>query len=326
MTLICQLNRPLRGVPMESRQVDRRRQRRRENRLYIANASLLLIGLILGLAGSLYYAWLVNPADTQTATAADLHADYKEDYILMVSQAYAADGDWALAVARLNQLNDPQLTETVVQQLEGYLRQGEPADVVRNLAELAKQLGAEGGALALFAPTPAVSATPTVEGAAAVVTATPTLLPTPTTDIEPSTTPLPTNTPMPSPTVPPTAVPNYRLLSQQQLCQPYFDEPHIEVIVVDALLQEIPGVEIMISWDEGEDHFFTGFKPLDGPGYADFTMEEGVSYSVSIVEGSLPVGGLSAEPCPNGSGWQGWLLRFQNTALVQEEEQEGDEG
>lgn len=311
---------------MESRPADRRRQRRRENRVYLASASLLLIGLIVGLAGSLYYAWLINPADTQTATAADLRVDYKEDYILMVSQAYAADGDWALALARLNQLDDPQLTQTVVQQLESYLRRGEPADVVRNLAELAKQLGAEGGALALFAPTPAVSATPTPEGAAAVVTATPTLLPTPTTGLEPSNTPPPTNTSVPLPTISPTAVPNYRLLGQQQLCQPYFDKPHIEIVVVDALLQEIPGVEIMVSWAEGEDHFFTGFKPQDGPGYADFTMEEGVSYSVSIVDGSLPVGGLSAERCPNDSGWQGWLLRFQNTGLFQGEEQESEEG
>lgn len=310
---------------MEGRQVERRRQRQRQNRLVLASASLLLIGLVIGLAGSLYYAWLVDPADTQTAAPADLRTDFKEDYILMVSQAYAADGDWALAQARLNQLEDPELTNTVIAQLERYLRRGEAADVVRNLAELAKQLGAEGRALALFAPTPAMSATPTAEGTPAVVTATPTLLPTPTASLEPQASATPTNTPPPTPTASPTAVPNYRLLSQQQFCQSYFDEPHIEVVVVDALLQEVPGVEIEVNWENGTDHFFTGFKPEDGPGYADFKMEADVSYTLTVVGGSLPIGGLRTEPCDTGTKLQGWELRFQNTVLFQETEEEAGE-
>jgi hypothetical protein len=303
---------------MAGRQFERRRQRQQQNRLVITSASLLLIGLVLGLGGSLYYAWLVNPAGTQTAEVAALRSDFKEDYLLMVSQAYAADGDWALALARLNQLEDPELTNTIIVQLESYLRRGEPADVVRNLAELAKQLGAEGRALALFAPTAAVSATPTTEGVAAVVTATPTLLPTPTASPLPQATPSPTNTPPPTPSPSPTAIPNYRLLSQQQICQSYFDEPHIEVVIVDALLQEVPGVEISVSWETGEDGFFTGFKPEEGPGYADFKMDSDVSYTLTVVGGSLPIGGLRAEPCENGSRLQGWQLRFQNTVLFQE--------
>lgn len=310
---------------MEGRQFERRRQRQRQNRLVVASASLLLIGLVIGLASSLYYAWLINPADTQTATAADLRADFKEDYILMVSQAYAADRDWALAQARLNQLKDPELTNTVISQLERYLRRGEPADLVRNLAELAKQLGAEGRALALFAPTPVISATPTTVGTPAVVTATPTLLPTPTASLEPEATATATNTPLPTPTSSPTAVPNYRLLSQQQICQSYFNEPHIEVIVVDALLQEVPGVEIEVRWENGTDHFFTGFKPEEGPGYADFLMEADVSYTLTVVGGSLPIGGLRTEPCDTGSKLQGWELRFQNTVLFQETEEETGE-
>lgn len=310
---------------MEGRQFERRRQRQRQNRLVVASASLLLIGLVIGLASSLYYAWLINPVDTQTATAADLRADFKEDYILMVSQAYAADRDWALAQARLNQLKDPELTNTVISQLERYLRRGEPADLVRNLAELAKQLGAEGRALALFAPTPVISATPTTVGTPAVVTATPTLLPTPTASLEPEATATATNTPLPTPTSSPTAVPNYRLLSQQQICQSYFNEPHIEVIVVDALLQEVPGVEIEVRWENGTDHFFTGFKPEEGPGYADFLMEADVSYTLTVVGGSLPIGGLRTEPCDTGSKLQGWELRFQNTVLFQETEEETGE-
>ena len=33
-----------------------------------------------------------------------------------------------------------------------------------------------------------------------------------------------------------------------------------------------PSVELVVTWDEGEDHFFTGLQPELGLGYGDFLM------------------------------------------------------
>ncbi|MCI0394110.1 MAG: hypothetical protein L0332_04535 [Chloroflexi bacterium] len=287
----------------------------REPRL--AAASLLLLGLLLGLAGALYYAWVVDPVSYTAASPARLSDQFKAEYILLVSQSYAADGNWALAQRRLAALNDPAIAQTVAVQLDRYLRTGQSAVVVRNLAVLAERLGASGPAVDLFAPTPEPgTATPTPEAGNA--TATPTLFPTPTTTRRPTSTPFPTLTPTsrPSPTVPPV----YRLLSQERVCDPGAPAPRIEVEVVDALLEPLPGVEVLVQWEGGSDHFFTGFRPEQGPGYGDFTMSPDISYSVVIAEGSPTISGLRVENCDEEEGGLagGWRLTFQNTVVFQE--------
>jgi hypothetical protein len=90
--------------------------------------------------------------------------------------------------------------------------------------------------------------------------------------------------------------------------------------VVDAFLQPLPGVEVIVEWDEGQDHFFTGFIPEQGLGYGDFLMSPEVSYSVFVEEGSPVVSGLRIEDCEADEGGLpgGWRLSFQNTDVVQE--------
>ncbi|MBK8431474.1 MAG: hypothetical protein IPL28_09380 [Chloroflexi bacterium] len=299
-------------APNENGPVGRQRTRQRRQRLNIATASFLLLGLVLGLMGGLYYAWLVAPRNAQTATAAQLSPAHQQDYIQMVSQAFAADGDWPRAEARLATLQRDDLAQTVLAQLEDALRQGAPVETVRDLAQVAERLGAQGSALALFAPTPVGGATPTAEAEpnAAVPTATPTLLPTPTTNAPLAASPTPTLTALPSPSPAPTRQPTYRLLDQQQVCQEYSAVPLIEVTVVDGLFTELAAVEVIVSWEGGVDRFLTGFKAGAGAGYGDFVMEEGVSYAVSL-GGETAVGGLRADKCPTGSAWRGWDLRFQ---------------
>lgn len=299
-------------APNENRPIGRQRTRQRRQQVSMATASFLLLGLVLGLMGGLYYAWLVAPRDTQTATAVHLSPTHQRDYIQMVSQAFAADGDWPRAEARLAALQRDDLAQTVLAQLEDALRQGAPVETVRDLAQVAERLGAQGPALALFAPTPVGGATPTAEAEpnAAVPTATPTLLPTPTTNAPLTASPTPTLTPLPSPSSTPTRQPTYRLLDQQQVCQWDSAVPLIEVTVVDAFLAQLAAVEIIVSWDGGVDRFLTGFKAGKGAGYGDFAMEEGVSYAIAL-GGETAVGGLRADKCPTGSAWRGWALRFQ---------------
>lgn len=281
----------------------------------LAWVSLLFIGLLIGLAGGLAYAWLVNPIVYSDVSPARLAADYRAEYILLVSQNYVATGNWPQAQARLMALDSPDVTVEVTTQFEQYLREGRPAGQVRALAMVAAQLGSRSPALSLFGPTPlppAVTPLPTAT--------VPTLTPTP--QATPSPTRRPTNTPTLPPTVTPliTATPSpppvYRLLAQEQLCDPAGTVTKIAVEAVDGLLQPLPGVEIVVRWDEGEDHFFTGFKPELGLGYGDFAMSPDISYAVYLAEGSPTVSGLQIEPCDNGFVG-GWRLVFQNLIFIQ---------
>lgn len=274
-------------------------------------AGWLLLGLVLGLAAGLWYAWILNPVVFVEVSPARFSERYQAEYIILVSQSYAATGNWPQAEQRLAALDDPAIGQTVANLLETTMRQQEPAGVIRNLATVARQLGAETQAVALFAPTPLLgsTATPTV-----LPTVTPTVSPTPTAipTVSPTPTALPTFTPTAAAS--PTSQPNYRLLSQERLCPTDAPAPRIEVVTQDALLNPLPGVEVLVSWDGGADQFFTGFKPAGGPSYGDFTMSQDVSYTVTLAEGSEAVSGLRIEPCDNGLDG-GWRLTFQNLRL-----------
>lgn len=287
------------------------RPRRRGRTPRVAAPSLVLLGLVLGLAGALFYAWVLNPIVYTQATPARLGETFKAEYIYLVSQSYAVDKDWAQAQQRLAALAQPDIAAAVAAQLEAALRQGKEPQTVRDLAALAAQLGVQGQAVNLFAPIAAAPLSPTP---ILIPTFTPTLLPTLTPTLPPTATPPPTVTPSRTPIPSPTPAPAYRLLSQRRACR--FDQPvnAIEIVVVDALLEPLPGVEILVTWEGGADNFFTGFQPAEGPGYADFAMNQAdVSYSVTLADGSPTVSGLRPERCEarDGGLMGGWRLTFQ---------------
>jgi hypothetical protein len=188
-----------------------------------------------------------------------------------------------------------------------------------NLAAVAAQLGVNSPAVAVFAPVigvTGVAATPTPAVSPDIPT--PTISPTPANTRPPTRTPAPSSTP--TGVSSPTAVPVFRLLGQERVGEADRPAPRIEVVVVDAFLEPLPGVEVVVTWAEGSDHFFTGFKPERGLGYGDFMMIPDVSYSVFLVGGSPTVSGLRIEPCdPDEGGLAGgWRLSFQNTDVIQE--------
>jgi hypothetical protein len=302
----------------EPRPLPRRRQRNETGRSGEARftpISLILIGLLIGVAGSLYYTWIVDPVIYVDASPARLRADFKAEYIFLVGQSFVADEDWPRAQRRLDLLADPGIGQTITTLLEQTLRRGDSAERARSLALLAAQLGETGPAVAIFAPTVAVvpdgSPTPT----AAAATATPTL--TATSTLPPTATPTATTTPTATATPSPTPRPAYRLLSQERVCQRTLPAPRIEVITVNAFLEQEPGVTVVVSWEDGEDRFYTGFQPEFGAGYGDFLMAPDVSYSVGLVPGSPVVSGLRIEPCPANLGGLpgGWRLTFQNLTI-----------
>ena len=73
------------------------------------------IVLLLGIVGGLYYGWVINPVKYVDTTPAKLRSDYQTDYILMVAEAYQAEGDLDLAARRLAVMGDSPPSEIVRQ-------------------------------------------------------------------------------------------------------------------------------------------------------------------------------------------------------------------
>ncbi len=277
--------------------------------------SLFMIGLILGLAGALYYAWIAEPVTFTEASPARLRDTFKQEYILMLGQSYELDGDWELAQERLDALGEFGTGQAIVEQLEASMRDGRPSSELHSLAVLARQAGVDSPVVDVFAPppTPALSAlatsppTPPVEP---TIVLEGTLLPT--------STPMPSATPSPVPS--PTPVPAFRLLSKVQACDPNGPAERIEVITVDSFLDPLPGAEVLVSWEGGQDHFFTGYKPELGLGYGDVNINPDTSYQLMMADGSQIVSDLRVELCDSAAGGfpGGWRLTFQNTDVIQD--------
>jgi hypothetical protein len=115
-------------------------------------------------------------------------------------------------------------------------------------------------------------------------------------------TPIYSPTPRPTRTPTPTVGAAFVLVSQENVCDVYLSEGLLQVEIQDAAGQPIPGVEIIISWEDGEEHIFTGLKPELGNGYADFVMKPNVGHSVQLASGSQLVTNLSAPSCQTDSG------------------------
>ena len=195
--------------------------------------------------------------------------------------------------------------------------------MVQNLATLAKDLGVEGQAVSFFGPT-VVPPTATATSDVIVPAFTPTLLPTFTPTPLPTATFPPTLIPTRTPRPTATPVPAFRLLTQTPACQVDQANTRLEVITLDALLDPLPGVEVVVMWEGGEDHFFTGFKPSFGQGYGDFEMVDDVSYTITLAAGSDIVSGVRVARCPAGEGGLdgGWRLTFQSLIIEVVEEEE----
>jgi hypothetical protein len=61
----------------------------------------IFIAALLGLALGLVYGWRIDPVQYTDITPDVLRIDYRTDYVLMVAEAYRAEGDPALAAQQL---------------------------------------------------------------------------------------------------------------------------------------------------------------------------------------------------------------------------------
>lgn len=246
----------------------------------------LVFGLILGFSAGLYYSWVVNPVEYVDASPASLRADYKQMTLNVIAGAFASNGDLQRAQARLALLNIEDPASTLSRLAQNMLAAGQDEGSARDIARLAAEVG-ERPAAALISPSPASDSTSaTSVPATASPTASATLRPTVP----------PTRTPTATPGAP------FKLTVQEQVCDPALDEPQIQVVVLDSAEEGIPGVEIQVYWDDGEDRFFTGLKPELGWGFADFTMQIGKTYSLRLRQDGELIPDLISELCETAGG------------------------
>jgi len=100
----------------------------------------LLIGLGIGALIGVAIGWLAPVQDVSVGFDR-LHPDYMADYTVMVGAAYALNGDWDLAEARLGRLAQPDPAAYVARLAERYIAEGRSPQDIRHLVRLAAHFG-----------------------------------------------------------------------------------------------------------------------------------------------------------------------------------------
>jgi len=281
----------------------------------------LIFALLIGLGLGLVYSWYFAPVNYENVNPAILRVDFKDQYRVVIAASYASTQNLDRARVRLELLGDVDPVGELSAQAQRMLATGESFEKARQLAQLATDLN-QGFASVPVVPTSFTTFnTPEIVSTVAVtetqteelVTDEETQTPFPTivfeqTPITPvaaeTNTPRPTFTPFPGPGAP------FALVGQDTICTPGSPLGLLQFMLMDARRKQVAGIEITITWSQGEDRFFTGFKPELGNGYADFVMQADTIYSARVVDGGAFVPDISAPTCtdPNGIEYLGGLL------------------
>ena len=301
----------------------------------------LLLALLVGLGLGLAYSWFISPVTYVDANPAILRADFKDKYRVVIAASYTSTHNLERARVRLEVLGDLDVIKELSAQAQRMVGAGESFESIQPLTLLAADLQ-QGFVSIPSTSTPVASSMPTSTVIDATITSTATKKPIATetqikqTTIEatiPVTATLPTTTPTTSfaqtafapvasstfaprltfTPIPPPGAP-FALIEQETVCEPGTQPGLLQFILMDKRRKQVPGIEIIITSSQGEDHSFTGFKPELGNGYADFVMQADTVYSVRVVEGGTSVPNISAPACKDLSGKSylgGLLLTFQ---------------
>ncbi|MCL4530905.1 MAG: hypothetical protein M1282_16035 [Chloroflexi bacterium] len=283
-----------------------------------------LLALLVGFGIGLAYAWAVAPVRYVNTLPNTLRTDFKDQFRVAIAASYSATHNLDRAKARLALLGDADPVQALTAQAQRMLASGASFESIQQVAALASDLkSGVASMLPTITNTPTAIA-PTVSAAMAVETAatstaaseTPTAMNESPTAVESTSTPQIFDTPTPRPTYTPTPTLGapFKLVSQESICNPDLTDGLMQITTLDGARHQMPGVEIVITWNGGEEHIFTGLKPEIANGYADYIMQTGVSYTVRVADSGSPVPNLTAPTCPgaNNQTYLGGLhLTFQ---------------
>ena len=240
-----------------------------------------ILGLLLGFLIALAVAWWIAPHPRLHSSPSSLHPFYKDEYRLLVANAYNATGDLGRAGIRLSLLEESDMAQSLIDQAIRF-RSGQSVSTffpqavtqaIHDLAILARDLQ--------NLPQPLDTVIPT-----AISTASP------------------------FPTI---AYQPFNLVSSETLCNQDPDSV-AQIFVGNSSGQPLPGIQVIVSWEAGLQNIFTGLKPELGLGYADFIMTPGLSYTIQIQTAYQAFTGISSPECESADGSMypgGLVLIFQ---------------
>jgi hypothetical protein len=182
---------------------------------------VFIVGLVLGLAAGLLYAWIISPLEYINTYPPYMNTAYRKDWIRMTALAYGLEENLDRTHLRLRGLPAEEIHFVLLETLEEAIVTDFEIDALRPLAKLAALYGVDSPVVKVYTDQGIVFP----ENTSAEWTATPTaILPTAT----------PTRTPAPSPTPVPTdiaqpAVPSaFTVISQTLTCS---EMPTIAVVL-----------------------------------------------------------------------------------------------
>lgn len=285
----------------------------------------VLLALLAGLGLGLAYSWRISPLQVVNADPSLLRADFQDQYRAVIAAAYASTGNLPRAQARLALLGDADPVDALnaqAQRMRAGSGSGEQFEHPDQVVALALALDEDQSDTLL--PIPTVEVVSEVEGTSPATSAatvdpvllTETLLPLETpdpletqpADAEVISTPRPTRTPTPEPGQP------FVLSGQETICDANLPDGLLQVLVLNRSRRQLAGIAIVITWDGGQEQFFTGLKPELGNGYADYIMASDTAYAVQLARGSDMAEGITAPTCqtPEGVTFLGSIkLTFQ---------------
>ncbi|MEP7292489.1 MAG: hypothetical protein ABI835_11935 [Chloroflexota bacterium] len=265
----------------------------------------IVLGLILGVAGGLFFTWNVAPIQETDTEPWQLNTDTKDQYVVAVALSYARDNDLAKAINRLIALQLPgdpiQAVADSACRLAttGYVNSSGGLRAIRSMMRFYQLQGRSGCADSLMTSDDGQSGgVVTID----VPTSTPTLTPPPSKTPTPvSIFPTATSVLVLVPTIPPQN--DFDLIGVNTNCGSDISGLIIvEVYDVDGSTG-LPGQQVRVRWDDGESRFFTGLKPEKNPSYADFVMESGKDYILDMPGHADPLPQpLAAQPCNTPTG------------------------
>lgn len=266
----------------------------------------LLTGLVIGVLLGLVISWVIVPVKFVDTVPSSLREDFKDDFRLQIAYAYHATNNLPRAQARLSLLRDPDPIQALTSQAQVLLAKGDPTDKALILAFLAD-------AIKVTTSSNVISTTLENQLSSTGTMTFPESALTPNFTTTSQIGPLSTPTLQPSTTPIPTYEESFILKSNQIVCDSHKASLFLMVEVYNSSGEPIPGIEIIITWPTGEEHFFTGLQPEMGLGYADYLMVPNTIYGIRLETGGASVPNLSAPNCSNENGqiiWGGLKLIF----------------
>ncbi len=271
----------------------------------------LPVGVALGVGIGILIAWGISPIQYVDTTPSSLRTDYKDEYRFMIASAYIATGDLPRAQARLTTLADPDPVKAIGQQAQRMLSNNSSMDLVQILADLSEAIQNQATlpiATAQTAPfinnpTPFDSAVTPAPSSTDLTTVTPDPATLPTQESTPSPIPSPLATIAPHPVHSATPTPEiaFEITKQNTFCDP--DQPGLlQILLTNSAGKPAAGIELVMTWFGGEEHFFTGLKPEISYGYADYTLGDKIEYALTLASSGTRVTGLLAPTCTDPAG------------------------